>query len=150
MPLSYSSFFLPMTFILTLGVSSCKTANPEFRVIQNVPNAEAETLPAIVVSKNSPARPELNRILPKLDALQNLTGNQVRALLGTPSFMRSDSPAEMWQYRTDSCTLDLFLYENLDTGIPSVAHYGIRLQLGQALTKTECYEIVIKNSSLAA
>jgi hypothetical protein len=150
MPLSYSSFFLPMTFILTLGVSSCKTANPEFRVIQNVPNAQAETLPAIVVSKNSPARPELNRILPKLDALQNLTGNQVRALLGTPSFMRSDSPAEMWQYRTDSCTLDLFLYENLDTGIPSVAHYGIRLQPGQALTKTECYGIVVKESTQAS
>jgi hypothetical protein len=150
MPLSYSSFFLPMTFILTLGASSCKTANTEFRVIQNVPNAQAETLPAIVVSKNSPARPELNRILPKLDALQNLTGNQVRALLGTPSFMRSDSPAEMWQYRTDSCTLDLFLYENLDTGIPSVAHYGIRLQPGQALTKTECYGIVVKESTQAS
>lgn len=139
-----------MTLILTLGVSSCKTANPEFRIIENVPNAQAETLPAIVVSKNSPARPGLGRILPKLDALQNLTGNQVRALLGTPSFMRSDSPAEMWQYRTDSCTLDLFLYKNVDTGVPSVAHYGIRLQLSHALTENECYESVIKFSTQAS
>jgi hypothetical protein len=150
MPLSYRSFFLPITLIFTLGVSNCKTANqapkknPELSVIKNVPNVLAKTMPPIAVAKNNPARPELKRIFPKLSTLQNLTANQVHALLGSPNFKRSDNPAEVWQYRNNNCTLDLFLYENLDTNVHSVVHYEIRLPPGQVLTKNECFEIMIK------
>lgn len=31
-------------------------------------------------------------------------------LLGAPAFLRSDAPAELWQYRHKSCLLDLYLY----------------------------------------
>jgi hypothetical protein len=150
---SYRPFFLPLTLTLVLGVSNCKTANQasepntEFHSIENVPKVQVETLSTIVVSKHNQARPELRQVFPKLSMLQNLTGKQVHALLGVPSFKRSDSPAEVWQYQNYSCTLDLFLYENLDTAVSSVVHFEIRLQPDQVLTKNECFGIVIKASS---
>ena len=153
MPHSYRPFFLPLTLLLVLGVSNCKTANQaskpnsEAHLIENVPKVQAETLPSTVVSKHNQTLPELKHTFPKLSALQNLTGKQVLALLGTPSFKRSDNSAEVWQYQNDNCTLDLFLYENLDTAILSVVHSEIRLQPNQILTKKECFKIVIQTSS---
>ena len=32
-------------------------------------------------------------------------------LLGRPSLVRSESPAEIWQYRSRTCVFDVFLYE---------------------------------------
>jgi hypothetical protein len=145
-----------MTLPLTLGISSCKTANQaskpstELQLTKRAPNAQAEGPPPIFVSKNIQARPEVRHIFPKVSTLKNLTDNQVHALLGTPSFKRSDDPAEFWQYSNDKCTLDLFLYKNLDTAIRKVVHYETRTQSGHVLTKNECFEIVIKALSKAS
>ena len=153
MPLSHRTLFLPMTLMLTLSVSNCKTANqasmpgPELRLIKNVPNVQAKTPPSIVVSKNDQARPELKRVFPKMSTLQSLTSNQVFALLGKPSFKRSDNPAELWQYSNNNCTLDLFLYKNLETAVSSVTYYETRMKPGQVLTKNECFEIVIQEAA---
>jgi hypothetical protein len=45
--------------------------------------------------------------------LRELTGlapSQVAALYGQPDFRRTDPPAEVWQYRSADCVLDLFFY----------------------------------------
>ena len=153
MSLSYRSIFLPITLILTLGISNCKTADPvskpslELPFIKNTPNAQTEAKPSIVVSKRSLARPKREPSFPKLSALKNLTGNQVYVLLGTPDFKRVDNPAEVWQYRNHSCTLDLFLYKNLDTLVRSIVHFEIRLRSNPVLTKSKCFEILINESA---
>lgn len=59
-----------------------------------------------------------------LAVLKGLTSTEVKAMLGQPSFMRRDKPAEIWQYRNNVCILDLFLYPE-EAG-PSVAHYAVR------------------------
>ena len=49
-----------------------------------------------------------------------LTGQSKEALLkllGTPSFKRRDSPAEIWRYRDQSCLLDLYLYPPEGSGV---------------------------------
>jgi hypothetical protein len=51
----------------------------------------------------SPASPAMN-------VLAGLDSAQVRALLGTPDFRRNDPPAELWQYRSADCVLDLYFY----------------------------------------
>lgn len=56
--------------------------------------------------------------------LKGLTPTQVTAMLGRPGFTRRDAPAEIWQYRSRACTLDLFLYD--DDGRQVVAHYAVR------------------------
>lgn len=42
--------------------------------------------------------------------LVGLTVSQAGALLGEPELRRQEAPAEVWQYRTDWCVLDLYLY----------------------------------------
>jgi hypothetical protein len=42
--------------------------------------------------------------------LAGLSANEVVALYGEPDFRRVEPPAELWQYRTADCVLDLFLY----------------------------------------
>lgn len=32
-------------------------------------------------------------------------------LLGTPKLVRRDAPAEVWQYRSEVCVLDVFIYQ---------------------------------------
>ena len=145
-----------MALILIISVSSCKTTNqelkpgPELPLIKNSHIDQTEPLPLIVVSKDNQTSPELKLAFPKVSALRNLTSDQVHALLGTPSFKRSDNPAEIWQYNTNDCMLDLFLYKNLATTRRSVNHYEIRLKSNNILTKSECFEIIIKTSTQAS
>jgi hypothetical protein len=47
---------------------------------------------------------------PRLTGFHNLSASQVEALVGEPDFRRVEPPAELWQYRTAECVVDLFLY----------------------------------------
>lgn len=50
--------------------------------------------------------------LPKLPAanLLGLSSDRVAQLLGSPSFTRSETPAQIWQYTSPDCVLMLFFY----------------------------------------
>lgn len=46
-------------------------------------------------------------------AASDLIGNSAtltRGLFGSPALVRREPPAEVWQYRSDDCVLDLYLY----------------------------------------
>src|SRR5437867_9484655 len=43
-------------------------------------------------------------------SILGLDSGAVRKLLGEPGLIRRDEPAEVWQYRTASCVLDVVLY----------------------------------------
>jgi hypothetical protein len=57
---------------------------------------------------------------------KGLTGTDVTAILGPPSFQRHDGDAEIWQYYgpSSACVLDLFVYP--DQGQARVAHAELR------------------------
>jgi len=44
-----------------------------------------------------------------------MTETDLRSALGKPDFRRNEPPAEVWQYRGDTCVLDVFLYRQGDT-----------------------------------
>ena len=48
-------------------------------------------------------------------SIMGLDGGAVRKLLGEPGLIRRETPAEVWQYKTASCVLDVVLYEQ-DSG----------------------------------
>jgi hypothetical protein len=52
--------------------------------------------------------------VPELPALTGMDPAQLIALLGEPDFRRPEPPAELWQYRTADCVLDVFLYADRD------------------------------------
>lgn len=43
--------------------------------------------------------------------VMGLDRGAVEQLLGRPGFVHRESPAEIWQYQTTSCVLDVFLYD---------------------------------------
>ena len=56
--------------------------------------------------------------------LDGLRRGEVSDLLGEPSWIRRESRVEVWQYRSATCTLDLYLY--LEAGGFRVAHAEAR------------------------
>src|SRR5690242_8178756 len=48
--------------------------------------------------------------LSDLGALKGLRPREIVALLGQPELKRDEPPAELWQYRTSDCVLNLFFY----------------------------------------
>jgi len=44
-------------------------------------------------------------------SILGLDGGAVRKLLGEPGVIRRETPAEVWQYRTANCVLDVVLYD---------------------------------------
>jgi len=62
-------------------------------------------------------------VVPEPSTLVGMKALQVAGLLGEPSLMRTDKPAQIWQYRTDDCAFNLFLYQETGHTSHSVAHY---------------------------
>ena len=93
-------------------------------------NGAGQTAGGPVVTAE-PSRPELASRPPlppgslTVERLRGLSAGQVEEVLGAPSFRRRDPPAEVWQYRTGPCTLDLFFYGE-EGGERSVAHHAVR------------------------
>jgi len=78
---------LGMLLSLLLALAACAGNNPSLSI------------------DSSPQFPDLTG--------PNLTGMdpvQVVALYGQPDFRRADPPAEIWQYRSADCVLELYFY----------------------------------------
>lgn len=41
------------------------------------------------------------------------TSAATRSLLGTPAAVRHEPPAEIWQYRSQNCVLDVYIYDTV-------------------------------------
>lgn len=65
--------------------------------------------------------------------LMGLDQDGLQKLLGTPSFMRRDAPAQLWRYAGGGCVLDVFLYRNGTTGPSVVKHLAARSATGAAV-----------------
>ena len=82
----------------------------------------------------------------KPNELVGLSADQVTNLLGKPSFVRHDTPAEVWQYRAHDCVLDVFLYPPVKTGGDkehTVLYYELRSKNAQKISGEGCYGALI-------
>jgi hypothetical protein len=106
-----SRFFAVAAIAVCLGLSACARPAPAVVVATPIivaqPAAAAEPTP--VPPASLPAEPAAARI-PALPVLTGLGAGELMALLGEPDFRRREPPAELWQYRTADCVLDVFLY----------------------------------------
>lgn len=107
------------------GLPAAPSGPPE---LTTNPNAEAET------PQEATRRPEQSAGLPRAPrnaaALKGMAAIEVTAALGTPTRLRRDKPAEIWQYVTAICVLDIFLYE--EGGVQRVAHAQVRYPRGRS------------------
>lgn len=74
--------------------------------------------------------------------LMKLSRGDLSTMLGAPNFVRRDVSAEVWQYKTGSCILDLFLYKAPDDF--KVAYYEFRSPLLGQVSNDECFTALLK------
>ncbi len=119
--------------ILTIALSACGNATKrkvvivgsEPQVSQKAGNTEKSTEASKVETEagDDEAQPEELAAL-TYDAaplerdvnddpkqLLGIDTEALKGLLGTPSLIRKESPAEIWQYNAKNCVLDLVLYD---------------------------------------
>jgi hypothetical protein len=85
----------------------------------------------------APAMPD--DALPGPERLAGLAAADLSALLGPPGFVRRDPPAEIWQYGTETCVLDLFLYADAAGGPIRVEHFEFRGRTVAGVAPKACY-----------
>jgi hypothetical protein len=109
-----ASFFWAGAAVLLGLLASCAGGERQHAAAVAVPIP-----PAVALSLPPPSAPVAVSVpivpvaAPADMALPRLTGRtraDLSRLLGAPDFVRRDPPAEIWQYRSDECVLDLFLY----------------------------------------
>lgn len=65
------------------------------------------------------------------------TSAKIQAEFGRPLLLRRDGPAQVWLYRSETCTVDLILYPDPHTGVQRVAVANV-LPLGAPHPASEC------------
>lgn len=70
--------------------------------------------------------------------LVGLSREQVASLLGAPTLLRREAPAEVWQYVGAACVLHVFLYQ--EHGAVRVAHYESAVRGGRRVKARDCYD----------
>ncbi|MBO6563049.1 MAG: hypothetical protein JJ959_21065 [Nisaea sp.] len=94
------------------------------------PEATAQLPPGFSAAERDPSR------------LLDLRRRDLSAILGEPAFVRRDMSAEVWQYRTEACVLDLFLYE-IDQSL-AVTYYEFRSRQDQEVARDECFVTLLR------
>lgn len=89
-----------------------------------------------------------NMRVPEARELMGQRPEKLRVLLGEPSLLRKEGEAQMWQYRTASCVLFLFLYPDAG-GAYSVSHLEASptdpaAQLTKEAAASSCLEAVAR------
>jgi hypothetical protein len=101
-------FFLPGGLIVSAALSACGTPAAGPPPVTAAPVAAAE-MAAPPKPTPAAAAPAAMRI-PELPVLTGMGPAELVALLGEPDLRRREPPAELWQYRSADCVLDVFLY----------------------------------------
>ena len=108
-------------------------ASPQFRAAPPAPPAGVPRLAASGSIGGSPG-------------LVGLSRAEVSRLLGPPTLLRSEPPAEVWQYAGAACVLYVFIYQ--DPGGGRVAYYEAALRSGARLPAGDCYSALLSGRRL--
>ncbi len=85
------------------------------------------------------------------DQLMGLAPRAVSRLLGPPSLLRTETPAQVWQYTAADCVLDIYLYAEDGTPDQSrVTYYEIRGTESPGSGARACFADIIARRNLAA
>ena len=111
---------------VTVAAKPAAPVQPEPAVIGSggltLPREEARDRPSVL------PEPAPNAAPPELPHLQQLVGMNrggLSDLLGKPSLLRREPPAEVWQYSAAQCVLHVFFYSDTDNGGYRVSHVDI-------------------------
>jgi hypothetical protein len=98
---------------------------------------ESETPEVIVI-------PEPPIIVPSQQSLMGTGPDSLTRIFGEPSFVRRDPPAQLWQYKTTACIMDLYLYENTSQ-LYALSHLEIRTTNFAYDNYEDCARQILRN-----
>jgi hypothetical protein len=97
---------------------------------QAEPQAETAALPPEPTIDDDPAR------------ILGLGPDKLTELLGRPELTRREPPAEIWQYRGETCVFDVFLYEQ--AGLVRVTYLEARDRNAQRIAERNCLNQLLR------
>ena len=68
--------------------------------------------------------------------------DKLTELLGRPELTRREPPAEIWQYRGETCVFDVFLYE--ESGLVRVIYLEARDGSAQRVAERNCLNQLLR------
>jgi len=84
------------------------------------------------------------------DQLMGLAPRAVSHLLGPPSLLRTETPAQVWQYTAGDCVLDVYLYaEDVAPERSRVTYYEIRGTDSLRSRARACFANIIARRNIA-
>jgi hypothetical protein len=81
----------------------------------------------------------------ELVGLDNIT---VRRALGDPLRIRNEQPAQVWQYSTGDCIVDLYLYKQ--AGAMTVTYVEARSHTAQSEPTARCLKSLLERPTASA
>lgn len=119
---------------VALAVASCAPPPP------GRPAAPSAAVPAAPgAPPGDPGKPASKSV--DLPPLIGLVSREVESLFGQPRFVRRDGPAQIWQYGTDACTVNLFFYR--EGPMLRVRHVEFRNRSADLATPGGCEGAVV-------
>ncbi len=106
------------------------TAPQPETVTPEVAAPEIAVLPPEPVIDDDPAR------------VLGLGPDQLTEILGRPELTRREPPAEIWQYRGESCVFDVFLYE--EAGRVQVTYLEARDESAERIAERDCLNQLLR------
>ncbi|MSP52126.1 MAG: hypothetical protein EXQ91_07025 [Alphaproteobacteria bacterium] len=75
--------------------------------------------------------------------LIGLRASDIAELFGKPQLLRREPPAEIWQYLSNDCVLQMFFYEAPDRRSFQVRHVEVRGRNRATRSERECFSSVL-------
>lgn len=118
-----------LSLIIACGVVVCLlAASYALRQSGGAAQASGFSLPGNVIASNGKSAARLRRdISISPDKILEVSGRDVYATFDRPELVRQDLPTVVWQYRSESCVLDVyFTASGSDVMKSPVVHYEMR------------------------
>jgi len=147
-------FFRAAAVLTAIGVAACggikadATPTPTPAAAATIAATEAAATPAeprAAPAETATAAPAPEKRQPEPVSLAGLDEGQLSGLLGAPRFKRRDDPAQIWQYRNESCALDVFLYKTRKDGPFTVLHFETRGRDRKPVDEKDCFSSMLKD-----
>lgn len=122
---NFLSFVLPVLFVLTV-VGVQRMIVPVFGWGGVAQASLTDVGPLEIHGVEMTRRQILEKVSVDPDTLLDVTGRHVMAILSEPELVRHDGFSSVWQYRTDSCILDVYFSGKKDEMNTPVSYYEIR------------------------
>jgi hypothetical protein len=134
----------PLIFILSpmILLAGCAQNTPQ--PISAAPAYGDKSEVSLTVPAPKKSQPGESLKINEPSRLKGLNTLQVTEVLGRPGFLRHDSPAEIWQYRANGCTLDLYIYE-FGNG-QMVDHWAVRSP--SRINDLDCFQKLVEQGHI--